>query len=330
LTKHLGQNIRHRRMELGISQSQLAKRIDVTQSYISNIESGARSVTIPMLRKIADALDTTITELLGIDRHSVVFGEDTLRELESLHDLMQYKDMISLINRANGAVYFQHSPQREVLMLWKAKAHNGLFEYQAAVKLCRELLTRANVLDKFSLADVHDTLAKGLIGLNEIELAKNHCMYAYNLISMETLTSKHKKLFRSILSNLGTVYTYMQQYNEAMKYLKKASELIDQDLHKTVKQNADILFTMASIAFLQQDYTDAIAKAKEALRHYEFINYIAGQIEMLNNIAFAYKTIGDTNTARQYFERAVSLAKQHPDSVTPNARKELRNEGYEV
>lgn len=68
-TKHpnretiVGAMIRDQRTRLRISQSQLARMIDVDHSMVSRIESGDRRPSIDLLYQIADALEIPMTDL---------------------------------------------------------------------------------------------------------------------------------------------------------------------------------------------------------------------------------------------------------------------------
>lgn len=64
---HVGQRIRQRRTELGISLSALATRADVAKSYLSSLENshGKERPSGQTLYRIADALGTTMSDLLG-------------------------------------------------------------------------------------------------------------------------------------------------------------------------------------------------------------------------------------------------------------------------
>lgn len=55
---NIGERIRKRREELGISQSELAKRIGVTQGSIGNYESGVSNPKMELMPKLFDALKT--------------------------------------------------------------------------------------------------------------------------------------------------------------------------------------------------------------------------------------------------------------------------------
>ena len=60
--------IRQKREEKGLSQTQLAKLLDISQPYMNQIETGKRNPTLPLLMKICDVLEIPM------------FGEDTAHE----------------------------------------------------------------------------------------------------------------------------------------------------------------------------------------------------------------------------------------------------------
>jgi len=60
----LGQRIRARRRELGLSLRELAGRVGLTASFLSQIERGLASPSIESLRKISDALEVPIFHFL--------------------------------------------------------------------------------------------------------------------------------------------------------------------------------------------------------------------------------------------------------------------------
>lgn len=61
----IAENIKLRREEYDLTQSELAKRIGVTPSYVNYVESGTRIPSVPVLIKLADALNVSIDELVG-------------------------------------------------------------------------------------------------------------------------------------------------------------------------------------------------------------------------------------------------------------------------
>ncbi|MGW0668992.1 helix-turn-helix domain-containing protein [Streptomyces sp. NPDC002746] len=69
----LGQAVYDRRAVLGISQAELARNAEMTQSQISHIESGDSVPTLPLLTRLAKALDAALTIDLDGDTSAFVF-----------------------------------------------------------------------------------------------------------------------------------------------------------------------------------------------------------------------------------------------------------------
>jgi ribosome-binding protein aMBF1 (putative translation factor) len=61
LAHDLGQLVYDRRTSLGLSQTELAERRGMKQPQISRIEGGGTVPTIPLLRRLARALDADLT-----------------------------------------------------------------------------------------------------------------------------------------------------------------------------------------------------------------------------------------------------------------------------
>lgn len=62
--RQLGQRIRESRMELGLSGTELARRIGKSQPYISDLERGLRTPSLPTLQALADALAKPVSYFL--------------------------------------------------------------------------------------------------------------------------------------------------------------------------------------------------------------------------------------------------------------------------
>lgn len=62
--KSLGKRIREERLKLKLTQEQLAESIDISNSYMGQIERGERSLTLETLIKLANRLSVTIDYLL--------------------------------------------------------------------------------------------------------------------------------------------------------------------------------------------------------------------------------------------------------------------------
>lgn len=63
ITKLFGQAIRKKRVEMGISQEELAHRCGLHRTYMGAVERGERNVSLQNIEKIATALDISISAL---------------------------------------------------------------------------------------------------------------------------------------------------------------------------------------------------------------------------------------------------------------------------
>lgn len=65
-TSEIGENIRIARKQMGLTQEKLAEMTGLSTMSIRRYERGERIITAATLKKIAQALDTTVDELMGI------------------------------------------------------------------------------------------------------------------------------------------------------------------------------------------------------------------------------------------------------------------------
>ena len=86
----LGEQIAHVRKTKNIKSGELAEVIGVKQPYISAIENGRKTPSVDLLQKIASALGTTSSELLGESSQQLSF------EMKRLVDTAKFldKDML--------------------------------------------------------------------------------------------------------------------------------------------------------------------------------------------------------------------------------------------
>ena len=68
MAKKFAQAVLSRRKHLGLTQDELAKRVGTSKQMVSKYELGQRSPKVTMANAFAEALDTTLDELLGVDK----------------------------------------------------------------------------------------------------------------------------------------------------------------------------------------------------------------------------------------------------------------------
>ena len=64
ITKDLGKRIQElRRSKTGLSQEKFALRIEMDRTYFASVEAGRRNISIVNIKKIADGLGVSLSEL---------------------------------------------------------------------------------------------------------------------------------------------------------------------------------------------------------------------------------------------------------------------------
>lgn len=76
----IGNRIKEIRMKKNITAFELAYRTDTSQSHIYQIEGGAQNMSIELLYKIADTLETDPNTILGV-KNNVTSVDEALDEL---------------------------------------------------------------------------------------------------------------------------------------------------------------------------------------------------------------------------------------------------------
>ena len=130
----IGLNIRSLRKQKGLNLRDFAKRVNVSASFISQLEAGKINPSLAKLKDIANALNTTVGQLIGENdkpdtmlvtrendrKHSDQLGEGINVYLLTSPD--QYKQMEPLfitmdIDASSGDHKYQHFGQEFVLIL---------------------------------------------------------------------------------------------------------------------------------------------------------------------------------------------------------------------
>lgn len=62
--REFGRRVRERRLELSLSQEELAERADLHRTYISSLEQGRRNVAVRNVVRLAEALEMDPGDLL--------------------------------------------------------------------------------------------------------------------------------------------------------------------------------------------------------------------------------------------------------------------------
>lgn len=96
----IGSNVKAARLRCGITQERLAEIADVGASYIAQIESGKKMMSIPVLLKMAGALNVSCDYLLYDSNSSFqVHNIELLLHDKPVDYICEVEKMIRLCNR---------------------------------------------------------------------------------------------------------------------------------------------------------------------------------------------------------------------------------------
>ena len=94
--EYFNENLKWAREQKGLSQKDVAEKIGVAKSTYSLYESGNREPNVQTIKKIANVLDVSADELLGIDAGSTTIaahfdGEEyTEEQLERIKEFAKF------------------------------------------------------------------------------------------------------------------------------------------------------------------------------------------------------------------------------------------------
>lgn len=125
----LGNRIRQRRKELGLSLRELAERVGLTASFLSQIERDLTSPSLESLRKISDALEVPIFHfLVKPDGKCPVVRRSQRAELKLPDSNLTYKLLTPDLNRKLEAFLAEREPGEEKITI-PLRQHTEEFIY---------------------------------------------------------------------------------------------------------------------------------------------------------------------------------------------------------
>lgn len=94
----LGERLKRRRQEMGISLRELARRTDLTASFLSQVENAKANLSLDSLRRIAGTLEVPLfyflSEVSDVSNEEVVRISNHLNNMESVSDVPRYSPVV--------------------------------------------------------------------------------------------------------------------------------------------------------------------------------------------------------------------------------------------
>ena len=118
---NIGSKIRKERRSRGFSQSELSKKLDISPSYLNLLESGRRTITVPLLIKVGNELGLSLKDLTL---------ESNQRALSDVMDVLSNEMFEDLdITNQETAEFISSNPNIAKALLALNDAHKSCLLY---------------------------------------------------------------------------------------------------------------------------------------------------------------------------------------------------------
>lgn len=102
IKKQLGAKIKRLRQKQGLTQEQLAEKIDIATRTMSGIETGENFVTSETLEKILDVLNISSSELFAFDhiKPKDELKQEIISDIQNLNDRNTIETVYKIVKAA--------------------------------------------------------------------------------------------------------------------------------------------------------------------------------------------------------------------------------------
>lgn len=104
IEKIVGINIKTLRSKKGLSLRELAKKIDVSPSFLSQVETGKAVPSLLTLKRLADALNTTIGNLVGETNTTSNTSPVTKKDKRRVLNHLGHRIKVELLNSEDNNI----------------------------------------------------------------------------------------------------------------------------------------------------------------------------------------------------------------------------------
>lgn len=97
----IGRRVKFYRKIANLTQADVAERLGISVSYISQIECGHTDVSLKRLDEIANTINTNVELLLSVNSVNVYLDDNDIKELTKGWNEDQIKALLEMINLLN-------------------------------------------------------------------------------------------------------------------------------------------------------------------------------------------------------------------------------------
>lgn len=150
----------------------------------------------------------------------------------------------------------------------------------------------------------------------------------------ERIVSKNAMDFKDLRLNysitLGKLYLEEKELDQANSQFKLAQNLLNQQNEEDIYTKITILYGLASVYYLKENYVDAIATSKEAMNYVERLGNLFLQIKCYQLLSSSYLAVNDVANYKlinsKFFELQSDTEEQEQEAI--NTSYNLISEEY--
>jgi len=311
--KLIGINIKSRRLQLGLSQAQLASGI-ATQGTISNVEKGTHTPSIELLMGIAQRLKTTLDQLVKPVKegnNDTAFGIQTLAEIELLWDEKKYSDVLLAVAGAEYAPFFANLYNCAELNFWRSITYYDLRKLDESKTVCDQQISIIRTMGETPLLVSYYNVASCCSMLTgQLAKAKDFLEKAWRILNNRKFPNS-EKLYIIVLTNLTNLHLRLEDVSMATHTGNIAAKYARSLVGKS--RSAVVYELLAEAFYRQSDFKHVKHYLDFALRIHEIAEDTLGQARILNNMAELARSEGDIKAARAYLVRSSEFISAQPD-----------------
>jgi transcriptional regulator with XRE-family HTH domain len=273
MDRHTGERIRAARTARGMSQSELADAIGLSNSYLSHIEAGRRPVSRAVRSRIAAALDVDVEQIedgIPPDRNEQLalklgFAEMALR---NGHHSLALEEFESALETARGLPFDRFVDEA----LWgRARALEATGDLEGAVEGYESLVVRADLSPAVPRSSVAMALVRAYSECGDLGRAIDVGEQALSSTTGQDGPPPDVGAEVELLSTLAGCYLERGDLTRAQLLIRRALEQAERD--GSPRARAAAAWNAAVIAESRRDLRAARVHADRALALYEEIDH---------------------------------------------------------
>ncbi|WDL99814.1 helix-turn-helix domain-containing protein (plasmid) [Alicyclobacillus sp. ALC3] len=335
----MGEQIKSHRKKMGMSQTELAKLVGVSQGHISHLESNEKQPSLSILADIAKVFGVTISRLIG-DTSALGSGAYDVLDIsieidqQCLHE--QFGEARRLIDEARNMPYFSDLHNLAALEVSLAITYVHEENHEAAVRILKPWFERLGELGPGLAVEVlywlgyATRLAATSTGSEKIEEALAFLREAKSVLAFVDRRSRLET--RAMVElELGYCYRDIGASDKALESLQQANALLSPRVAYMDRQLAYLTLAMAEEYERAQNWEQCVdggMRARDLFRN--IVRDAEGECKALHTVAKALVALGRREDALKTYHEAYALAKDTSLTMVQAISESAASSGFDL